>query len=578
MAKGRNHPSRSAEHRQPIEAATHTTEAQASILTTLQLLRPQAAVGLAKRRIGGSHDGGYVMLDDFDGVEVAYSLGIGPDVSWDLTLAEGGAFVYQYDHTVPEAPSAHPKFRHIRTGISHSDTLSPDLRRLDTLIRSNGDEQRPDMVLKIDIEGHEWDALDVLDPTVFMQFRQIVAEFHGLRLLRVPSFRERAHRLFLKLHRTHQVVHVHGNNFAGVQRVDGIDIPDCLELTYVSRDRHRFEPSDEAFPGALDAPNDPSLPELALDFLRLDTPSPVSVRRPGAIAAAKPAPGDAHTVQMPDYLVAAARQEMDRLTAQQPRTPPSNKYCVSAALLDEASAYAGQDTSALATEPPPDPWAGLKQDALAWSVRHLRQRLRDPSWRCLESPITAYAVTVLTGFLHFHATWRDHPSFAPMLAGVAANGFSLHAMAGFAAAHCLAMQQNLISIPAAPLTIGQFDIVTGPTELVSVHTAILNRFELPYGKSWDAMSLRTALADRLIGVGTDTGRRSLLALSPGAVPADFDPHVIAALRQILQRQGARHRGLIAVLPIMLRLLPGSTAHEVRFGYAFHSVGNPASSG
>ncbi|HEX2941859.1 MAG TPA: FkbM family methyltransferase [Rhodopila sp.] len=578
MAKGRNRPPREAESRQSAQAATQTTEADitASVLATLRLLRPQAVIGIGKRRIGGSHDGGYVMLDDFDGIDIAYSLGIGPDVSWDLALAERGAFVYQYDHTVPEVPSAHPRFQHIRTGISHSDTLSPDLRRLDTLMRSNGDGRRSDMILKIDIEGHEWDALDALDTAVFAQFRQIVAEFHGLRLLRVPSFRERAYRLFLKLQQTHQVVHVHGNNFSGMQRVGGIDIPDCLELTYVARDRYRFVPAEETLPGALDAPNDPARPDLPLGFLSSNAPPPVSARHASRSTQVQPPRGDTQTVQMPDYLVAAARQEMDRLTAQQPITPPGNTYQISETLLHDAAGYAGMGAWEPGADLPADPWAGLKENALAWSIRHIGLRLRDPHWRCLESPTTAYAVTVLTGFLHFHATWRHHPSFASMMARVAVNGFSLHALAGFAVAHCLAMQQNLISIPAASKTLGRFDIITGPTESVPVHTAVLDRFEMPFGKPWDAASLQTALAVKLAAV--DTGQRSLLAISPGAVPAEFDAHLITALRQLLQRQGSRHRRLIAVLPIMLRLLPGPGAQAVRFGYAFHSVGNPASAG
>jgi len=244
--------------------SSDTRETQAGVLATLRLISPVSAMNVAKRRVGGRSDGGYVMLDDLDRIGVCYSLGVGPDVSWDLEMAELGSLIYQYDHTVAQAPAGHHQFKHFPIGITHDDSLSPRLKRLDTLLQENGHAQRTDMVLKIDIEGHEWDSLDALDTGVFQQFRQIVAEFHGLRLLEIPSFRQRAHRLFSKLREHHEVIHVHGNNFAGISVVEGVPIADCIELSYANRRRYSFAPSNEIFPGLLDEANNGSLPDLFL--------------------------------------------------------------------------------------------------------------------------------------------------------------------------------------------------------------------------------------------------------------------------------------------------------------------------
>jgi hypothetical protein len=67
--------------------------------------QPHDIPGFAKRRAGG-----YVMLDDFDGVQAALSLGIGPEVSWDLDVARRGSRVLQFDHTVESSPQPHPHF------------------------------------------------------------------------------------------------------------------------------------------------------------------------------------------------------------------------------------------------------------------------------------------------------------------------------------------------------------------------------------------------------------------------------------------------------------------------------------
>ncbi len=237
---------------------------QSQMLATLRLISPVAALNVAKCRVGGAEDGGYVMLDDLACIGICYSLGVGPDVSWDRQMAELGAQIYQYDHTVEKAPAEHPRFHHFRIGITHDRSLAPEFRRIDALIDENGHGERDDMVLKIDIEGHEWDSLDALDPGVFAKFRQILAEFHGMRLLNIDSFQKRAHRVFSKLRQTHEVIHVHGNNFAGMPVVEGIPIADCLELSFASRRYYSFAPSYEIFPGDLDRPNNSTIPDLFL--------------------------------------------------------------------------------------------------------------------------------------------------------------------------------------------------------------------------------------------------------------------------------------------------------------------------
>jgi len=127
-----------------------------------------------------------------------------------------------------------------------------------------------------------------------------------------------------------------------------------------------------------------------------------------------------------------SRAEMDRLTAlYSPRTPPDWAYQVTEALLDDAVArYAqvvGQALPVLAPQAA-DPYAGLKDHALAWSVAHLRSRMRQGRWRADDGIPTPIAVATLTGFLHFVATWAHHPRFPLLVAGAAARGFSAHGL------------------------------------------------------------------------------------------------------------------------------------------------------
>jgi hypothetical protein len=86
---------------------------QQLVLELVRSFEPRRAIGIAKVRLGGPCDGAYIMLDDFKDVAGALSMGVGPDVQWDIAIAERGLKVHEFDHTVTAPPSQHPlvKFR-----------------------------------------------------------------------------------------------------------------------------------------------------------------------------------------------------------------------------------------------------------------------------------------------------------------------------------------------------------------------------------------------------------------------------------------------------------------------------------
>ena len=54
--------------------------------------------------IGPKRDGGYVLMDDFHNISIAYSFGIDGDVSFDAALAQKNIDIYMYDHTINSLP------------------------------------------------------------------------------------------------------------------------------------------------------------------------------------------------------------------------------------------------------------------------------------------------------------------------------------------------------------------------------------------------------------------------------------------------------------------------------------------
>jgi hypothetical protein len=89
-------------------------------------------------------------------------------------------------------------------------------------------EGRKNVMLKMDIEGAEYEVIDTL-LTYHPRISLMTIEFHA-----TDVFRE----LFLEkidhIRRHYEVVHIHGNNFNGIAR-DGL--PEVLEMTFLHRGR-----------------------------------------------------------------------------------------------------------------------------------------------------------------------------------------------------------------------------------------------------------------------------------------------------------------------------------------------------
>lgn len=225
---------------------------QQTVLAILRRLHPMRAVEHAKIRIGKECDGGYVMLDDFGGITAAYSIGICDEVSWDLSMAERGIEVFQYDHTIDALPVQHARFHWVKKGLGASVTA--ELETLPRLLELNGHQGRSDLLLKCDIEGCEWEVLAALPSECLRHFRQIVLEIHFLEHLTVPDFAIMVDRAVSVLTADHRVVHVHANNHRPYSIIGGVPLPSVLELTLVRTHDTRLEKTDEVFPSPLDTP------------------------------------------------------------------------------------------------------------------------------------------------------------------------------------------------------------------------------------------------------------------------------------------------------------------------------------
>jgi FkbM family methyltransferase len=160
---------------------------------------------------------------------VIYSFGLGEDTSWDEALIRRGASVYGFDPTPKswtyvesrqELKNGPGFFYHVKQGLwtedttlqftlpdnpqhvslragehtSSQGTISLKVNTLSNFLAANGHSKID--ILKIDVEGAEYDFLEQLLNANFFPFEQLLVEFHHRFF---ESGKERQDRLLLKM-------------------------------------------------------------------------------------------------------------------------------------------------------------------------------------------------------------------------------------------------------------------------------------------------------------------------------------------------------------------------------------------
>ena len=111
-------------------------------------------------RIGANADGGYVLLNDFENIKIAYSFGIGNEISFDKELANKNIDIFMYDHTIEGLPFENTKFHWKKIGLSYKKGENNNTKTINEIIEENGHTNEKCMILKLDIEGGEWNILN----------------------------------------------------------------------------------------------------------------------------------------------------------------------------------------------------------------------------------------------------------------------------------------------------------------------------------------------------------------------------------------------------------------------------------
>jgi hypothetical protein len=210
-----------------------------ALRSLMKLIHPVQNSEYGLVRYGSVLDGGYeVLKEDFMDFNVI-SFGIGGNADFENQFISKGSMVWAFDHTIEKFPEishlGSPNLKYFKQGLAAS---ASDLRsgkhdliglhdaysKLENLGKGN--------LLKIDVEGDEWAALDLSSQADLIKFNQILIEFHELS--DTTKF-DLYSRVFKKLTSTFYVIYLGLNNHSATLFGKNLLLTDSIEVTFVNK-------------------------------------------------------------------------------------------------------------------------------------------------------------------------------------------------------------------------------------------------------------------------------------------------------------------------------------------------------
>lgn len=212
-------------------------------------------------RIGGVADGGYLVPNDLQNIEICFSPGVSVISNFEDDLAGRGIECFLADYSVEGSLIQNKKFHFEKKFLGTVEDSK--YMTLENWVQRNAPD-RSDFILQMDIEGSEYGVICDTRAETLKKFRILVIEFHSLQALCDRLGFQFIDLTFKKLLKDFEIVHIHPNNCFKPVVYGKYQIPPTLEITFLRKDRIKSKVPTSKFPHKLDLKNDPTNEDLAL--------------------------------------------------------------------------------------------------------------------------------------------------------------------------------------------------------------------------------------------------------------------------------------------------------------------------
>lgn len=207
------------------------------------------------QHFGDRADGGYFLATPISRETEVLSVGLGDNISFDYAISSSVSRIHMFDHTISEPNHIPINAKYYSKGLgatTHKNLM--DLPAMLSLTKSSSPK-----ILKIDIEGAEWEVLQELNIDVLLSVNQIIIEFHNLiEIVRNPASFQNAVKVLEFIRKEFWAVNVNANNWANSQIIHGVAFADVLEVTFLRKNDNTSvrtqKISSQGFPNNLNEP------------------------------------------------------------------------------------------------------------------------------------------------------------------------------------------------------------------------------------------------------------------------------------------------------------------------------------
>jgi hypothetical protein len=220
-------------------------------------------------RIGKSGDGGYLVPDDLQGIDMCISPGVENTMHFENDLYERyGIASIMYDASIDKPSELNENFifhkKFVGAGSSSGYVNFSDI------IHSDLEIYKGDFVGQVDIESAEYMFLTSASEDDLKRLRILTIEFHEIeRWIEKRYFNEIVSPLLEKLNKVFDNIHVHPNNSGRYFHYKGYKIPNILEITFHRKNRSLGLFGLRDTPHPLDSKNNVHRKELFIPKLKV---------------------------------------------------------------------------------------------------------------------------------------------------------------------------------------------------------------------------------------------------------------------------------------------------------------------